>query len=55
MLAVYLHGLWLGNFVRSSLRRDVAFSPPFLQKRCLYPNWTSREPVLAAGKADVLE
>jgi hypothetical protein len=32
MLAAYLHGLWLGNLVRSSLRRDVAFSPSFLQK-----------------------
>jgi hypothetical protein len=55
MLAVYLHDLWLGNLVRSSLRRDVAFSPSFLQKRCLYLNWTSREPVLAAGKEDMLE
>jgi hypothetical protein len=58
MLAAYLHDLWLGNLVRSSLRRDVAFSPSFLQKRCLYlvyPNWTSREPVLAAGKEDMLE
>jgi hypothetical protein len=33
MLAAYLHDLWLGNLVRSSLRRDVAFSPSaFLHK-----------------------
>jgi hypothetical protein len=35
MLAVYLHDLWPGNLVRSSLRRDVAFSPSFLHKACV--------------------
>jgi hypothetical protein len=27
-----LYGLWLGHFVRSSLRRDVASLPRFLHK-----------------------
>jgi hypothetical protein len=32
-----LHGLWLDHFARSSLRRDVASSSPFLHKACVYP------------------
>ena len=52
-----LYGLWLGHFARSSLRRDVAFSPPSLHKACVCvsttDNWTSRGPVFAAGKADM--
>jgi hypothetical protein len=36
MPAARLHDLWFDNFVRSSLRCDVAFSSSFLQKRCVY-------------------
>ena len=32
MSVACLHRLWRGHFLRSSLRRDVAFSPPFLHK-----------------------
>jgi hypothetical protein len=37
MSVACLHGLWLGNFIRSPLRCQVAFSPSFLQERCVYP------------------
>jgi hypothetical protein len=30
MSVAFLCGLWLGHFARSSLRREVAFSPHFL-------------------------
>jgi hypothetical protein len=29
-ICMYMYDLWLGHFARSSLRRDVAFSPRFL-------------------------
>jgi hypothetical protein len=32
MSVACLHDLWLGHFARSSLRRDVTISPPFLHK-----------------------
>jgi hypothetical protein len=32
MSVACLHDLWLGHFARSSLQRDVAFSPPFVHK-----------------------
>ena len=32
MSVACLHRLWRGHFLRSFLRRDVAFSPPFLHK-----------------------
>jgi hypothetical protein len=37
MSAAYLHDLWLCNLARSPLWCEVAFSPSFLQKACLYP------------------
>ena len=37
MSVACLHDLWLGHFVRSSLRRDVNSSPPPLHKACVYP------------------
>jgi hypothetical protein len=37
MLAAYLHNLWLCSLVRSPFRCEVAFSPSFLHKACLYP------------------
>ena len=38
-----LHGLWLGNFVRSFLRRDVAFSPPFLHAEAVRVSATRQQ------------
>jgi hypothetical protein len=43
---------------KSPLRRDVAFSPPSTlpaQSGACIHNWTSREPVFAAGKEDMLD
>jgi hypothetical protein len=40
MSVACLYDLWLGHFARSSLRRDVVFSPRFLHNAvrvCVYP------------------
>jgi hypothetical protein len=62
----HMHGLWFGNFVRSALRCDVrrrgllaSRHPPCRSAEaeaarvsCIH-NWTSREPVSAAGEEDM--
>jgi hypothetical protein len=54
MSVACLHDLWLRHFARSSLRRDVAFSPPSLHKACVYPQLDIKgASIFGAGKEDM--
>jgi hypothetical protein len=56
MSVACLYGLWLDNFVRSSLRCKVAFSSSSLQKRCVYPQLDIKGASIccSAGEEDML-
>jgi hypothetical protein len=56
MSVACLHGLWLGHFASLELlaaRRGLLVTLPAQSGACIH-NWTSREPVFAAGKDDIL-
>ena len=57
MSVACLHDLWLGHFASLELlaaRRGLLVTLPAQSGACIH-NWTSREPVFAAGKEDMLE
>jgi hypothetical protein len=57
MSVACLYDLWLGHFVRQKLlaaRRGLLAALPAQSGACIHNNWTSREPVFAAGKEDIL-